>query len=180
MRAIGSSPDEPYSLIYATLISAIGSAETSVHLTNAYFVPDPQLLAALKDAARRGVDVKLILPGQTDSWLVFHAGRSHYADLLRGRREDLRAPRRAAALQDGAVIDGVWSTVGSTNLDWRSFLHNDEVNAVVLGTGVRRTDAADVRSRPRRFRPITLESWQQRALGHRVRELAARVWEYWL
>ena len=51
MRAIGSSPDEPFSLIYATLLSAIGSAETSVHLTNAYFVPDPQLLAALKDAA---------------------------------------------------------------------------------------------------------------------------------
>ena len=50
MRAIGSSPEEPYSLIYATLISAIGSAETSMYLTNAYFVPDPQLLAALEAA----------------------------------------------------------------------------------------------------------------------------------
>ena len=85
VRAIGSSPDEPFSLIYATLMSAIGSAETSVYLTNAYFVPDPQLLAALEDAAQRGVDVKLILPSHTDSWLVFHAGRSHYAELLRGR-----------------------------------------------------------------------------------------------
>jgi len=55
VRAIGSSPDEPYSLIYATLLSAIGSAETSVHLTNAYFIPDPQLIAALKDAVQRGV-----------------------------------------------------------------------------------------------------------------------------
>ena len=52
MRAIGSSPDEPYSLIYATLLSAIASAETSVHITNAYFVPDPQLLDALKRRPR--------------------------------------------------------------------------------------------------------------------------------
>jgi len=83
VRAIGSSPDEPYSLIYATLLSAIGSAETSVQITNAYFAPDPQLLAALEAAAARGVDVKLILPSQTDSWLVFHVGRGYYAQLLR-------------------------------------------------------------------------------------------------
>src|SRR5688500_3237149 len=62
VRAIGSSPDEAYSLFYSTLMSAIGSAETTVHLTNAYFVPDPQLLAALKDAVQRGVDVTIILP----------------------------------------------------------------------------------------------------------------------
>ena len=67
MRAIGSSPDEPFSQIYATLISAINSAESEVLLTNAYFVPDPQLLQALIDAAARGVDVKLILPSTTDS-----------------------------------------------------------------------------------------------------------------
>ncbi len=78
VRAIGSSPEEPCSLIYARLLSAIGSARSSVHLTNAYFAPDPQLLDALEAAAARGVDVTLILPGQTDSWLVFHAGRGYY------------------------------------------------------------------------------------------------------
>ena len=179
VRAIGSSPDEPYNLIYATLISAIASAETSVYLTNAYFVPDPQLLAALKDAARRGVDVKLILPSYTDFWLVFNAGRSHYADLLRGQVQIYE--RRGALLHSKtAVIDGVWSTVGSTNLDWRSFLHNDEVNAVILGQefgGQMRTMfEADLAASDR----ITLESWQQRSLDHRVKELAARIWEYWL
>ena len=83
VRAIGSSPEEPYSLIYATLLSAIANAETSVRLTNAYFAPDPQLLAALEAAVRRGVEVTLILPSQTDSWLVFHAGRNYYEQLLR-------------------------------------------------------------------------------------------------
>jgi cardiolipin synthase len=124
VRAIGSSPDEPYSLIYATLLSAIGSAVTSVYLTNAYFVPDPQLLAALTDAAVRGVDVRLILPSKTDSWLVFFAGRSFYDELLRSGVKIYE--RRDVLLHSKtAVIDGVWSTVGSTNLDWRSFLYND-------------------------------------------------------
>jgi cardiolipin synthase len=83
VRAIGSSPDDPYALIYATLLSAIGAAETSVHITMAYFAPDPQFLEALKAAARRGVDVTLILPSQTDSWLIFHAGRRFYTPLLK-------------------------------------------------------------------------------------------------
>ena len=74
----------------------------------------------------------------------------------------------------------MWSTIGSTNLDWRSFLHNDEVNAVILGQefgGQMRTMfEADLATSDR----ITLESWQQRSLDHRVKELAARFWEYWL
>ncbi len=62
VRAIGSTPDDPYSQIYLTLVSAIGNAEKQVYLTNAYFVPDPQLVKALNDAVARGVDVRLILP----------------------------------------------------------------------------------------------------------------------
>lgn len=133
VRAIGSSPDEPFSLIYATLISALQNAQTEIWLTNAYFVPDPQLLEALKDAVARGVDVKLVLPSSTDSWLVFHAGRAYYSELLAAKVK-LYERRDALLHVKTAVIDGVWSSVGSTNLDWRSFLHNDEVNVVVLGT----------------------------------------------
>ena len=77
VRAIGSTPDDPHSLIYLTLISAISKAESHVYLTNAYFVPDPQLLDALTGAARRGVDVRLVLPGKSDSGRS-SAGRSHY------------------------------------------------------------------------------------------------------
>ena len=83
VRAIASSPEDAYSLIYATLLSAIGNAETSVLLTNAYFAPGPQLLNVLEAAAGRGVRVQLILPSHTDSWLVFHTGRSHYERLLK-------------------------------------------------------------------------------------------------
>jgi cardiolipin synthase len=179
VRAIGSSPEEPYSLIYATLLSALGSAETSVHLTNAYFAPDPQLLAALEAAAANGVDVKLILPSQTDSWLVFHAGRNYYERLLRAGVKIYE--RRGVILHSKvALIDGVWATVGSTNLDWRIFLHNHELNAVVLGTEFGNQVQAMFAKDLAESDAITLERWQQRSLDLRVKELFARAWEYWL
>jgi len=179
VRAIGSAPDEPFSQIYVTLISALNSAETEILLTNAYFVPDPQLMQALIAAAARGVDVKLIVPSTTDSGLVFHAGRSHYEPLLQGGVKIYE--RRAALLHaKTAVIDGVWATVGSTNLDWRSFLHNQELTAVILGAdfGAKMREAfeRDLAESD----PITLEAWQRRPLGDRAKESFARLWEYWL
>ncbi len=179
VRVIGSSPEEPYSLIYATLLSAIASARTSVHLTNAYFAPDPQLLETLEAAARRGVDVTLILPSQTDSWLVFHAGRGYYQRLLRA---GVKIHERHGAILHAktALIDGVWATVGSTNLDWRSFLHNHELNAVVLGVEFGRKLQAMFAADLAASEAITLENWQRRPLHLRLKEWFAALWEYWL
>jgi cardiolipin synthase len=179
VRAIGSAPDEPVSLIYATLLSAIRSADTSIYLTNAYFAPDPQLMSALELAAKRGVDVQLILPSKSDSWLVFHAGRSYYTQLLDAGVKIFE--RRGVILHaKTALIDGVWSTVGSTNLDWRSFLHNYELNAVVLGAEfgdqVQTMFDADLAA----SNAITPEQWRRRELDLRVKEVFARLWAYWL
>ena len=179
VRAIGSSPEEPYSLIYATLLSAIASAETSVRLTNAYFAPDPQLLAALEAAVRRGVDVTLILPSQSDFWLVFHAGRNYYEQLLRAGVK-IHERRGMILHSKTALVDGVWATVGSTNLDWRSFLHNYELNAVVLGAEFGSQVQAMFDKDLAASEPITLEQWQRRSLDLRIKELFARLWEYWL
>jgi cardiolipin synthase len=175
VRAIGSTPDDPYSLIYLTLISAIGNAEKEVYLTNAYFVPDPQLLKSLTDAAGRGVDVRLILPSHSDSQVVFHAGRSHYTGLLEG---GVKLYERAGALLHSktAVIDGVWSTVGSTNLDWRSFLDNDEINAVIIGREFGQKMQAMFAGDLAASQAIDLESWQRRPLLFRFKEWMARVW----
>ena len=176
VRAIGSTYDDPYSLIYLTLISAIGNAEKSVYLTNAYFVPDPQLLDALTGAAGRGVDVKLILPSHSDSAIVFHAGRAHYTGLLQG---GVKLYERVGPLLHAktAVIDGVWSTVGSTNLDWRSFLDNDEVNAVILGREfaqkMQTMFATDLGS----SQAIDLAGWERRPLSWRLKEWMARMFE---
>jgi cardiolipin synthase A/B len=179
VRAIGSSADAPYSPIYVTLLSAINSAEISVYLTNAYFVPDPQLLEALKSAAGRGVDVKLILPSQTDFWAVFHAGRSYYAELMEAGV--IIYERRDALLHSKtALVDGVWSSVGSTNLDWRSFLHNEELNAVMLGEKFSAQMKAAFEKDLAASDRITPEAWKRRPLVMRVKEHFARMWQYWL
>ncbi len=179
VRAIGSSPDDEYSLIYATLLSTIANAETSVRLTNAYFAPDPQLLAALKAAVARGVDVRLILPAETDSWLAHHTGRGYYEQLLRsGVKIFLR--RGVVLHSKTALIDGVWATVGSTNLDWRSFLHNRELNAVVLGAEFGKQIQAMFDKDLAESEEVTLEAWHSRPLQMRAKEMFARVWEYWL
>ena len=179
VRAIASSPDEPFSLIYATLLSAISNAETSVHLTNAYFVPDPQLLAALEAAAARGVRVTLILPSKTDSWLVFHAGRGYYHRLLSAGVKIYE--RRGVILHSKtALVDGVWATVGSTNLDWRSFLHNHELDAVVLGVEFGSQLQAMFDKDLAASDAILLEQWERRPLDLRLKEVFARIWEHWL
>jgi cardiolipin synthase len=179
VRAIGSTPDEEYSQIYVTLLSAINSAESQVFLTNAYFVPDIKLLTALKEAVARGVDTRLLLPDKTDSSLVYYASRSFYDELLSA---GVKIYERQDALLHAktAVIDGVWSTVGSTNLDWRSFVHNQEINAVILGQYFGAQMQAMFEKDLVASKPITLEAWRQRSIGARIKEKAARIWATWL
>jgi cardiolipin synthase len=179
IQVIASSPDDNQSVIYLTLLSAITNAERSVYLTTAYFVPDPQMLDALASARRRGVEVKMILPGVTDSSMVLYAGRSHYAELLRAGVEIYE--RRDVMLHaKTAVIDGVWSTIGSANMDLWSFVQNDEVNAVVLNEEfagqMQAMFDADVAAATR----IESEAWEHRSLGMRFMELFARFWEAFL
>lgn len=175
VRAIGSNPDEAYSQIYATLLSAINSAETQVFLTNAYFVPDPQLLTALKEAVKRGADVRLLLPDKTDSNLVFYASRSYYDELLSA---DVKIYEHQAALLHAktALIDGVWSTVGSTNLDWRSFVNNQEINAVMLGQDFGAQMQNQFQKDLVSSKQITLQDWRKRSLSARIKEQSARLW----
>ena len=174
VRAIGSTPDDPYSLIYLTLLSAITNAEKRVHITQAYFVPDPQLVQALLAAAARGVEVQLILPERSDSNAALYAGRSHFSQLLEG---GVRIHERHGAMLHvkSAVIDGVWSCVGSSNLDWRSALDNEEINAVILGAGfaaqMESAFAADLAAADE----ITPARWAARPLLQRFKEWTARL-----
>lgn len=179
VRIIPSGPDEPESRIYSTLLSAIDAAQTSVHFTMAYFAPGTDMVAALCDAARRGVDVTLILPSISDFGLILEAGRSYYNELL-------AAGVKVHELQDAllhaktAVIDGVFSTVGSSNLDWRSFVGNNEVNAIVLGEDFGAEMEAMFRRDLSVSTPITAQGWKERPIHRRMKEWLARVFERWL
>ena len=122
---------------------------------------------------------KLIGVALSDVGLMLHAGRSYYDELLAAGIKVYE--RRAAMLHaKTAVIDGVWSTIGSTNIDMRSFLHNDEVNAVVLSTEFANRMETLFQRDLRESVEITAEQWSKRGLRNRVREWAVRMFEYWL
>lgn len=182
VQTIASSPSGPnlsLNLIYLNLLSAISHAEHNIYITMAYFVPDRQTIDALKQAARRGVDVKLLLPGFSDYWITFYAGRSSYEELLRAGVKIYE--RRDALLHaKTVVIDGVWSTVGSSNMDFRSFLHNDEVNAVVLGSDFGRQMQQMFQADLDAAVPVDLETWEKRGPLERIKEGLAQIWKYWL
>jgi cardiolipin synthase len=178
VRVIASEPGGGFE-IYKAYILAIQEARRSIHITSAYFVPDQQTVAALCGAAGRGVDVKVVLPGVSDSGLVFHAGHSLYDQLL-GCGVRIYHLQLAVLHAKTAVIDGAWSTVGSTNIDMRSFMHNSELNVVVLGDSFGREMENAFLEDLRDSVEITKESWAARPLADRMKEWAARFMNYWL
>jgi cardiolipin synthase len=178
LRVLGSNPgDNPE--IYRAYLLAIQGARKSILLTTAYFVPDPQILKALLAAARRGVQVKLLLPSVSDSGPVFYAGQSFYARLLKA---GVRVFELNTAMQHAktAVIDGNWSTVGSANMDMRSFLHNKEVNVIVLGDDFGREMDRAFQDDLKDATEILLDRWKRRPLAQRGKEWLAGLLSYWL
>jgi cardiolipin synthase len=160
-------------------VAAISYAEKSIHLTNAYFVPDKQILNAFMDAARRGVDVKIILPSITDFKMVLNAARHNYSGLLKTGVK-IYERRNVMMHAKTAVIDGVWSTVGSTNLDSLSLLSNDEVNAVILS----REFAVEMESMfandLEQSDQIQCDKWVERPLLQKIKESFAHLFSRWL
>lgn len=173
VRIIGFAPGE-LSLIYVTLISAINNAETNVYITDAYFAPDRRMIKAMESAARRGVDVKLLLPGASTSSLVEAAGRSHYSDLLNAgvKVYEWRGNMLHAKT---ATVDHVWSTVGSSNLDWWSIVRNDEISATIVGEDFGREMDLMFDRDLQNATEIDPELWNSRSIFERIYEDFARM-----
>ena len=178
VRVLGSGPGSDFE-IYRAYLLAMSQANRTIHLTSAYFVPDPQLVKALLDAAARGVEVRIILTSVTDSSLVQHASQSHYQALLDGGIQ-LFQLNSSILHAKTAVIDGRWSTVGSTNLDLRSFLHNREINVVVLGESFGQELESAFQEDLRNSTEIDRAQWASRPEAARIKDWAARILGYWL
>jgi cardiolipin synthase len=164
---------------YGTLLAGIRSASTQVWVTAAYFVPTFQERQALARAARRGIDVRLLLPSHSDSSPALAVQHSYYAGLLRAGVKIFE--RQDGILHSKTIItDSVWSLVGSSNFDHRSVLFNDEVDAVVIGraTGAQLEQYFTVGLQ--HARQIDLKSWSQRPFTQKLRERFWRLWEQWL
>ena len=179
VQIVAGTPKDDLNEIYVTLLSVITYAQESIDITRAYFVPDDALEKALREAAKRGVAVRIILPSYSDFSGVFYAGRAHYDELLESGVQ-LFELESAFLHSKTIVVDGIWSSIGSTNFDWRSFVHNYEISVCVIDEGFARqmgdAFAADLAD----SRPITRESWKKRGFSERFKELLWLPLQYWL
>ncbi len=179
VRIIGSSPGHNQPLYYASLLTAMRSARRRVWLCSGYFVPPHDEREELAKIARAGVDVRIVAPAFSDVQSAVYAARAAYGDLLEAgvRITEMRDAVVHAKL---AVVDDTWTVVGSSNLDRRSVVFNNEVDAIILGHDT----AAQVEAVIRRFmdagHEVTMAEWGGRTVRERVRELEARVWQYWM
>jgi cardiolipin synthase len=166
VKVLASDPRDEGNRIYSALLAAIDAARSQVRLTMAYFAPGADFVQALCDAARRGVAVELVLPGRSDSTLALHAGRSYYTQLLQAGVQ-IHEMDQAVMHAKTAVIDGVFSTVGSSNLDWLSFVANNELNVIVLGEAFGSEMNALFELDRAASRPVMLDAWERRGPGDR-------------
>ncbi len=134
-QVVRSSPAAGSYAMYTMFMLAISSARHSISLTNPYFLPDDRMAEALLAAARRGVRVIVLTPGKIDHNIVRAASRRDFGRLLTGGIE-IREYQASLLHAKTMSIDGVWATVGSTNLDNRSFALNEELNLVVYDPGL--------------------------------------------
>jgi cardiolipin synthase len=176
VRVLGSTPKDAVPRYYVTMLSAIRNAEQRIWMATAYFVPTQREVEDLIAGARRGADVRLLLPGQSDSDLAFTVGRSYYRQLLEGGVKILET-RNEVLHSKVAVVDGVWTIIGSSNFDRRSVLFNDEVDSVVLGRETGQQIEAMFEDDFKQATAIELATWKDRPLPTKIKEILYTTWQ---
>jgi len=171
-QIIRSSPAGGSAAMYTAFLLAMSAARRSIYITNPYLVLDDRMSEALLIAVRRGVKVVVLTPGAIDHNLVRQASRGKWGKMLKGGvqiYEYLPALLHAKMM----VIDGVWATVGSTNLDNRSFALNDELNLVVYDAPTAQRLEAIIKEDLGYSRLVDYRHWRARSLIDRFMELLA-------
>ena len=155
----------------------LASAKKEILVTSPYFLPDESARQEMIKAVQRGVDVRVITPGDhADHLLTRRSSRSRYGDLLKG---GVRISEYQPAMIHAKIllIDGIWAVVGSTNFDNRSFGINDEVNLAARDTALAARLEEDFARDWAQSKPVTLEEWERRPMSERVVELLGKVIE---
>jgi cardiolipin synthase A/B len=167
-----SSPASGSAEMYTTLLLALSGARQSVLVTNPYFVLDARMQEAVLRMVRRGVRVAVLVPAAIDHNVVRQASRAQFGELLKAGVE-IYEYTPALLHAKTMVIDGVWATVGSTNLDNLSFAYNDELNLIVYDRGVAQKLVHAFHEDVAVSRQVTYEAWKDRGVGARLLEILA-------
>ena len=155
--------------IRSMYIEAINRASKNVWLTTAYFLPDQDFVDAMKDAARRGVDVRLLLPLKSNHIVADWISRGYFSQLLEAGVRVLRY-RDAMVHAKTATVDGTWSTVGTANIDRLSLQGNYEINVEVIDESLAKTLEEVFTLDETNCLPLTRNEWEARDLHRKFTE----------
>jgi cardiolipin synthase len=165
------------SQIWVAYQAAAKVARERIWITQSYFAPDDELMEAISAAAGRGVDVRILVAGFSDSQVLLNASRAYYDDLLTAGVRVFESQEQILHAKT-MVVDGYWSTVGSSNLDYLSFLHNHEANAVILGPAFARQLEDVFLVDLEHAKEIDPAEWSERSLWERVQQLGSYLIRY--
>ena len=174
-QMFGSSPAGGADSMQLMFMMALAAARHSIDITSSYFVPDRMAINAMVAAARRGVSVRVLVPGRySDVPLVQRASRACWGRLLKAGVA-LYAYEPTMMHAKLVVIDGVWATLGSANFDNRSFHLNDEANLNVFSGRLADIEGRQFETDLARSRRIQWEDWRRRPWAQRVLDALART-----
>ena len=169
-----SGPDSDWASIMQAFFAAISTAEEKIYITTPYFLPNESILTALKTAALSGVDVRIILPEKPDSTIVFWSSMSYINELLKA---GIKVYLYTAGFTHAKVlmVDGVFSSVGTANMDNRSFDQNFEVNALIYDTDITKNLENTFLTDLENSKQIIIDEWQNRSKIRKVKESLSRL-----
>jgi cardiolipin synthase len=152
------------------LYYSINHSRHSIYLTTAYFIPSRRMIQTLEAAVKRGVKVKLLVPGKSDVAVAHYAGRAFFTRLLKAGIEIYNYSGRMLHAKS-YVFDGLWSVVGSANLDFRSLRWNDEGNVGILNPGFAEHMTNTFHDDLTNSEIISLAQWARRPLYDKIKEV---------
>jgi cardiolipin synthase len=170
VQIVRSSPEGGSYAMYNTLLIALNAARQSIRITNPYFLLDEPMMDAVLNRLRQGVSVEVLVPGTIDHKFVRQASRATWGPLLKAGVK-IYEYQPALLHAKTVVIDGRWATIGSTNLDPRSFALSQELNVVVYDRAVARRLEEVFQADLAHAKPVPYAQWQHRGMQARLFEL---------
>lgn len=174
VQLIAGGPDNEWSVIKDIFFSMIGTARKSVWIASPYFIPDEDIFSAIKVAALSGIDVRLLVPNRPDKRIVFHASRSYFPELLEAGVK-VYEYERGFMHSKIVIVDGELASIGTSNMDMRSFHLNFEVNAFLFRTKSTQKLVAEYLKDLDYSKQLELKTFAQRHIGLRLLESTARL-----
>lgn len=175
VQIVASGPDTDWASIMEALFSAINSATDYIYITSPYLIPNAEILAALTTASRSGVEIKVIIPKESDSWAAKYATDSYIEEFMDSGIEVYRYTRGFVHAKT-IVIDDNLCSIGTANLDYRSFSINFEINAMIYDTKVSSQMKKIFLDDLKDSEIVDMERWKNRPLSKKLKESFSRLW----